>query len=56
LAQLEAAGLVTVLYPAFKKLRGKVYAVKLPREFVREREGELAKQRAFQDLRRMGVL
>jgi hypothetical protein len=56
LAELESVGLIEVIFPAFKKLRGKVYKVKLPREFVREREGELAKQEAFQELRRLGVL
>jgi hypothetical protein len=56
LAELESAGLIEVLFPAFKKLRGKVYKVKLPREFVREREAQLAKQEAFQELRRMGVV
>ena len=56
LAHLEAEGLIEVIYPSFKKLRGKVYKVKLPREFVREREGQLGKEEAFQELRRMGIL
>jgi hypothetical protein len=28
----------------------------LPRDYVKAREGELGKEKAFQDLRRMGIL
>jgi hypothetical protein len=56
LADLESRGLIEVLFPPFKKLRGKVYKVKLPREFVKENEARLSRDVAFQELRRMGVL
>jgi hypothetical protein len=56
LAQLEARKLIETLFPPFKKFRGKVYKVKLPREFVREHETELTVTEAFQTLRNMGLL
>ena len=56
LAQLEARKLIETLFPPFKKFRGKVYKVKLPREFVREHETELTVTEAFQTLRQMGLL
>jgi len=56
LAQLESRKLIETLFPPFKKYRGKVYKVKLPREFVREHETELTVTEAFQTLRRMGLL
>jgi hypothetical protein len=56
LADLESRGLIEVLFPPFKKLRGKVYKVKLPREFVKENEDRLSRDIAFQELRRMGIL
>ena len=56
LGELETMGLIKILFPAFKKLRGKVYQVILPREYVRSHEDELSKEKAFQDLRRMGIL
>ena len=56
LADLESRELVEVIFPPFKKLRGKVYKVKLPREYVRDNEGRLAAFKAFQELRQMGLL
>ena len=56
LAQLESRKLIETLFPPFKKFRGKVYKVKLPREFVREHETELTVTEAFQTLRQMGLL
>jgi len=56
LADLESRGLIEVLFPPFKKLRGKVYKVKLPREFVKENEARLSRDNAFQELRRIGIL
>ena len=56
LAQLESHKLIETLFPPFKKFRGKVYKVKLPREFVREHEAELTVTKAFQTLREMGLL
>jgi hypothetical protein len=56
LGELEGMGLIKTLFPPFKKLRGKVYQVILPRDYVKAREGELGKEKAFQDLRRMGIL
>jgi len=56
LADLESRGLIEVLFPPFKKLRGKVYKVKLPRDFVKENEAHLSRDVAFQELRRMSVL
>ena len=56
LADLESRGLIEVLFPPFKKLRGKVYKVKLPREFVKENEARLSRDVAFKELRRMGIL
>jgi hypothetical protein len=56
LAQLESRKLIEILFPPFKKFRGKVYKVKLPREFVREHEAELTVTEAFQTLRNMGLL
>ena len=56
LAQLESRKLIETLFPPFKKFRGKVYKVKLPREFVREYETELTVTAAFQTLRQMGLL
>jgi len=56
LADLESRELVEVIFPPFKKLRGKVYKVTLPREYVRNNEGRLAAFKAFQELRQMGLL
>ena len=56
LGELETMGLIKILFPAFKKLRGKAYQVILPREYVQSREDELSKEKAFQDLKRMGIL
>jgi len=56
LAQLESYKLIETLFPPFKKFRGKVYKVKLPREFVREHEAELTVTEAFQKLRDMGLV
>jgi len=56
LADLESRELVEVIFPPFQKLRGKVYKVKLPREYVRDNEGRLAAFKAFQELRQMGLL
>jgi hypothetical protein len=56
LADLESRELVEVIFPPFKKLRGKVYKVKLPREYVKENEERVAQLKAFQELRDMGLL
>src|SRR5713101_2926278 len=56
LADLESRELVEVIFPPFKKLRGKVYKVKLPREYVKENEERVAQLKAFQELRDRGLL
>src|SRR5712691_6508412 len=56
LADLESRNLVEVIFPPFKKLRGKVYKIKFPRDYVRENEGRVAQLNAFQELRKMGFL
>lgn len=56
LSTLEEKGIIQTIYGAYKKLRGKVYLVKLPREYVREKEEEMSKTKAFQELRNLGVI
>lgn len=56
LSTLEDKGLIQTLFKAYKKLRGKVYQVTLPREYVGDKEVEMSKTKAFQELRDLGVI